>query len=69
MAHILETAPSYGALTAALAAHASSVAANGGQHPTSVTAAKDVIRQRVACKVELKIPLAGVEIACRQAEG
>lgn len=55
MSHQLATAPSYAALQAAWAAHKASGTANGGKHPTTVAAAKEIQKKRVACQVELGI--------------
>lgn len=68
MAHPLSTAPSFGTFTAAWKAHTASVTANGGQHPTSVAAARAVIVATIACKKELGAPLTSLEGRCNFAE-
>jgi hypothetical protein len=57
MAHALSTAASFATYESAKAAHTASVTANGGQHETSVAAAKEASHQRVVCMKELKIPI------------
>lgn len=53
MSQPLSAAPSYAEYTAAWAAHKASAIANGGQHSTTLAAAKEIQRKRVKCEAEL----------------
>ena len=58
MSQPLSAAPSYSEYTAAWAAHKASAIANGGQHSTTLVAAKEIQRKRVKCELELNISIA-----------